>query len=110
MELFTTSNVMFVIGLIGIIFTVFKAFYDPQKKFETNDLLIEQKSNFLADAYDKKFADVQTNIDNLNTINQNHLHTLDIKIDNLSVQVSSICKDIIKLETIINERIPRKII
>lgn len=104
-NLVTQSNIMFVLGLIGIGYTVFKSIYIPQQKSETNDLLTDQKANFLRDQYDKRFVDIQTHISELTATNQNHIHTIDTKIDALTAMVNQMGKDIIKLETIIQERV-----
>lgn len=108
MEYFTQSNILFVIGLGGIIFTLFKAFYDPQKKSETNDLLMDQKTKFLKEEYDKKFALIQADISTLTVQNKNHLHTLDVKLDTISSSVGDLRNSVVKLETIVEERIPKK--
>jgi len=99
---------MFVIGLGGILYTAFRAFYDPQKKSETNDLLMDQKANFLSEIYERRFKEIQTRFNELASQNQNHLHTLDTKMDEIRECTSVISRDVVRLQTIIDERIPKK--
>jgi len=108
MEYFTQSNIMFTIGLIGIGFTIFKSFYDPQKQSETNDLLVSQKIKLMCDEYDKRFISMQDDFSALLAQNQNHLHTIDTKVDALTVSIIQLGKDTVRLETIVNERIPQR--
>lgn len=107
MELITQSNVMFVIGLIGIGFTVFKSIFDPQKKSETNDLLMDQKADFLRSEYDKKFISIDDRLNELAKNNQNHLHTLETKLDALTKLVVDNGKDLVRIETTMNIKLPR---
>ena len=104
----TPANIMLVIGLVGLLFGFYKAFYDPQKKSETNDLLQEQKMQSLREIYDTKLADVRDNIATLAIQSQNHIHAIDVKLEGIMAGLVSVNKDIVRLETIINERIPRK--
>ena len=88
---------MFALGLIGILFTVFRSVYDPQKRSETNDLLMEQLIG-------KNQADIKT----LTKQTDNHIHTIEVKVDAIKAEVNDLTKGLVRLETIINERIPPK--
>lgn len=98
---------MFLLGLIGIAYTVFISIYGPQKKSETNDLLLDQRANFLRDEYDGKFKDIQDKFDELAKNNQNHLHTIEQKLDSMTNLVINLGKDVVRIETIINIKLPK---
>lgn len=101
-DLVTPENIMFVLGLIGIGYTVFRSIYGQQMKGETADLLINQRANFLRDEYEKKFLDIQSKFDELSKVNQNHLHTIENKLDSLSALVVQQGKEIVRLQTTID--------
>lgn len=44
----------------------------------------------------------------LNEIKSNHLHTLDLKMDRMETQVTSMRMDLTKVNTILEERLPKK--
>jgi len=132
MELFLTpSNIMFGIGIIGTIFTVYNYFRNPQIKNEEEHIRteeqikdkasllsqkeVENKAGVLAEQFkwfmeanQQKFAEMGTRLDNAFTLASNHTHTVDVKVDKLVEVVTMMGNEITKLSTIIEERIPRK--
>ena len=98
---------MFVLGLIGVAFTVFKVIFDPQKKSETNDLLTDQKANLLREEYEKRFIALDVKFAELTKTNQNHLHTIESKIDSLTGLIVQQGKDLVRLDTIIDIKLPK---
>lgn len=129
--LLTPSNITFIIGLVTTIFAVYIYFKKPQDKMELEQALtdkevdskasvlaqkeMENKANILAqqvqwekEANEKKFAEFGVRLDTALTLAQNHLHTVDTKVDNLAVLVGTMDKNLTKLSTIIDERIPCK--
>lgn len=113
------SLTMSAITFIGIIFMVYNNFHKPQEKLEKDQALDEQrlesKANILAqqvqwekEANEKKFSEMGVNLKEVMTLTQNHIHTLDTKIDALKVIIEQMGREIVKLNTIINERIPKK--
>jgi hypothetical protein len=115
----TTSNIVFVLGLLGTIFTVYNYFRNPQigldkkqaldeKDRIRKDDLIEQKIKWEREVNDQKFCDFGNRLDKAMELAQNHTHTVDVKVDKLIEVVSVMGKDLIKLGTIIEERIPNK--
>lgn len=102
MNYLTPANITFVLGLIGILFTVFKLIFYPQKEAKTNELLLDQKANFLRDEYDKKFATLDIRFAEITKDNQNHLHTLEKQMDTLTNIIIQQGKDLVRLETTIN--------
>jgi len=140
-ELFTTSNIMFVLGLLGMIFSVYHYFKNPQIKLEKRQALSqledekdkqisekelhlaqkesENKTNLLEqqvklekEVNDKKFIEFGNRLDASLAMAQNHIHTVDTKVDALTTMVNTmnlnLTNEITKLGTIIEERIPCK--
>ena len=107
-EFITPSNITFVIGLIGIIFTIYNYFRDPQIKGERVDALIDQRIGFIQESNDRRFGDVHKEIEAVNKLNQNCIHTIETKVDTLTSSVNDSKVEIGKLATIIDERIPKR--
>jgi len=130
MEVVTFSTVTFVLGLIGLGITAYKSINNPQVKLDKTQALNEErdkskatvlaqketesKAQLLAEqvkwekkANGERFAEVNKQITNLIAVNQNHLHTLEMKIDAMGGRMGTVESSIIKLQTIIEERIPK---
>lgn len=107
-SLITPANILFALGLLGTIFTVFNYFRDPQIKAETTDALIEQKLKYINEANDTRFRTVQDTIAALTTQSQNHIHTIDTKVDTLVKSMNDTNINVARLATIIDERIPKR--
>lgn len=80
--------------IMGMIFSIFIYFKNPQIQSDKNDALMGQSIH-------------QLQLD-LTNLRDNHLHTLDQKIDSTISSVNTISIEVAKLGTIINERIPSK--
>jgi hypothetical protein len=106
--LFTPSNIMFALGLIGILFSVYLYFREPQIKSQTNDALMEQQMKWFTDSVEKRFQAQQENFNQLLLQSNNHIHTVDTKVEALTKEVVEMGKGIVRLATTIEERIPRK--
>lgn len=104
----TPSNIMFALGILGIIFTVYNYFRNPQIKSEKIDALLQQRMQWTSEATDKRFCDMNVNIKDAMTLAQNHIHTVDTKVENLIKTVGIMSNEITRLSTIIEERIPKK--
>ena len=98
---------MFVLGLIGIGYTVFMSIFGPQKKAEAADMVIEERANNLRLEYDKKFISLDDRLAEITKNNQNHLHTIEQKQDTLTGLVIQLGKDVVRLETTINIKLPK---
>lgn len=126
----TLPNIMFVIGILGTIFAVYFHFAKPQEDIEKTQIKIDKevgtkatilaqqemaaKASLLAQgvewekiANEKKFTEFGLRLDGAMLLATNHIHTVDTKVDKLSVDVNGISVEIAKLTTIIEERIPR---
>jgi len=118
-EIITTENIVFIIGLLGILFSVYHYFRNPQinldkkqaldeKERQRKDELIEEKMKWERAANDQKFCDFGNRLDKAMDLAQNHTHTVDVKVDALTEKVNFLSGRIIELTTIIDERIPKK--
>lgn len=118
-EIITPSNIMFAIGIIGTIFAIYKSYHNPQvdldKKVAVDQSEVDGKAKLLAqqlqwtiEGNEKRFADVQGSIKEAFLLAQNHTHTVDVKVDKLIELTGEMGKEITRLATIIEERIPRK--
>lgn len=122
MEL-TPSNITFVIGIAGAVFTVYNYFRNPQQQLEktqaVNETASEGAAKILAqqvqwekESTEKRFTEMGNRLADATTMAQNHIHTVDVKLDGLVKVVSdmnlALSTEVAKLGTIINERIPKK--
>lgn len=117
-DLLTPSNIMFAIGVIGVIFSVFLYFQKPQqeldKKQAVDQIEVDGKAKLLAqqvqwekEANEKRFGDMGTRLTEAMTLAENHIHTVDTKVEGLNASVNSMGREIVRLSTIIEERIPK---
>ena len=104
----TPPNIMFVMNLLGIMFLVYNSFKNPQVAGEKKDALLAQQVQWMVEASDRKFKEMQDSFQSLLLQSNNHIHTVDTKVENLSGTVSGLGNEITKLGTIIDERIPKK--
>jgi len=94
--------------IIGIIFGAFLYFRNPQVKSEKKDALLEQRMQWEKESNEKRFADMGVRLDTATTIAQNHIHTVDVKVDGLISQVNTLTNEITRLSTTMEERLPKK--
>ena len=134
MQSITATDIGFILGILGvlsIIFAVYNSFHKPQEDLETKQALsekdlgtkatilaqkeLETKALVLAEQVknkdtenERRFNDMSIRLDATMTTAQNHIHTVDIKVDNLTMLVGKMSNEITRLTTIIDERIPKK--
>ena len=134
MNSFDANDVGFVLGIFGVIsilFTVYNYFKNPQNKLEKEQALTEKeidtKATILAqkeletkalllaeqvkgknEENERRFCDMGIRLDTAMTTAQNHIHSVDVKVDKLIESVNTMGNKITELSTIINERIPKK--
>ena len=106
--LFTQSNIMFTLGILGVLFTIYKYFRDPQVNTEKKDAILAQQVQWSSEATERRFKGIQESFNGLLLQSNNHVHTIDVKVDSLHDLVDEMGKDIVRLTTIIDERIPKK--
>ncbi len=118
-NLFTTSNIMFALGIIGMLFSIYIYFKKPQdaleKQVAVDQTAVDGKAALLAqqvqwekEATEKRFKEFGERLDSALALAQNHIHTVDTKVDGLSVVVNKMSVSMERLATIIDERIPKK--
>jgi len=105
MENITLQEIVLIIGVLSVIFSVFLYFKNPQIKAEKFDALIKQNIEFLQKEFSEKFIGFDKQLCNLK---DNHLHTMSEDIKSLTKTVNELAVLVGKLETKIDERIPRK--
>ena len=93
-SLLTPQNIMFVLGIMGVIFGVYHYFKTPQ----INSQIVEALLN-------EKFEALSKEIQNLK---DNHIHTLENKIADNKTDIQNLALQVTRLGTIIDERIPKK--
>ena len=107
-EILTQSNITFIIGLFGIVFTIYHSIKNPQMKGEKFDAIIKERFDLTQKSNDRRFEDMYKTMAESTKLNQNCIHTVEIKVDSLADSVNKSNIKIAKLSTIIEERIPRK--
>ena len=93
----TFENITFLIALGGVAFGVYHFFRNPG--IENKEELI--RLNAVFDAYKDIASKAETTA-------QNHLNSIDVKLDNILSENKNMCIQVAKLDTTINERLPRK--
>lgn len=90
--------IIFVLGLMGTVFTVYNYFKNPQIKLEKQDLLVGER-----------ISDLGKQLSNLR---DNHLHTIEVKMDthisNQAINERETAMMLTRLQTILEERLPLK--
>lgn len=115
----TPSNIMYAIGLISVIFSIYLHFRRPQEDLEKRQAVSERevdgKAALLAqqlqwekEANEKKFGEFQSRLDQSIAMAQNHIHSVSVEVNSLTLIVNSLGNKVTELSTIINERIPNK--
>lgn len=115
----TTTNVLFVIVVLSTAFNMYQGLRKPQESEEKKSALLAQQVKFAADAVAQRFIDlsqatetrfknVQDSFNQLLLQSNNHIHTVDTKVDTLNGNVSDLSIKVATLTTIIDERIPKK--
>jgi hypothetical protein len=94
----TISYIIGITVLANVGLTIYNSIKKPQQKGEVTDAIFEQKISTLRDT--------------VVNLRDNHLHTieskLDLHIDNQNKSELTMAKTIGRIETILEERLPRK--
>lgn len=93
-ELITPSNIIFALGIISMIFGVYSYFRNPQIASDKESI----KTDSRLDVIEKT----------LTNLKDNHIHSLDLKIDETNKKVSGIEIQMTKIATIVEERLPNR--
>lgn len=101
------SYILGILGLMGIIFTAYRSLTKPQIDNDKKDALLAQQIQWMVEGTDRRFKEMQENINNLLLQSNNHIHTVDTKVDILNTTISDMGNQVTRLATIIDERIPK---
>lgn len=118
-NLLTTGNITFALGLLAIIFSIYTYFRNPQEALDKREALNQKetdgKASLLAqqmqwekELTEKRFTDMGLRITESMSLAQNHIHTVDTKVDDLAKRMTVMSNEVTRLATVIEERIPRK--
>lgn len=115
----TIGNVTFAIAIIGMIFSIYLYFKTPQERLDKKQAIIEKdvqdKASILAqqlqwekESMERRFKELNDHMCAANALAQNHIHSIDIKVDNLTAMINTMNVEVGKLQVIIEERFPKK--
>lgn len=131
----TLSTIAILLSIIGIIFSVYHFFRNPQidldkrqalneerdknkatlvehERSEGQINLINEKLKWEREENDKKFAEMGKKMDASMALAQNHIHTIDTKVDKLTQSFNAMNTEMVakitELATIIKVRMPEK--
>ncbi len=93
MQYLTPPNIMFILGLIGIIVTVYKSLTAPQIQSDKVDIKMEDRLSTL----EKVVIEIR----------EKHLTSVEGDIKALNITIQDLAKNVVRLSTIIDERIPK---
>lgn len=116
--------VTFILSMIGIIFSVYHFFKNPQIDIDKKQALSDEREKNKAERTefsvlktqfemvcknnDEKFIKIEKQIKEAFTIANNHTNETDSKVTSLVAEVGSLRNEITRLTTTIEERIPKK--
>lgn len=95
MNYVTPANITFVLGLLGVLFTVYNRIRDPQETSKIKEATMNLRISDISSRVDKMIS--------------NDLPHIDAKIETMRLDIQNVGKDLVRLETTINERIPKLI-
>ncbi len=95
-------------AVMGVIFGIYHSFRNPQISSDKKDALLDQRVQLEREQTEKRFSEFSSRLDSAFTLAQNHVHTVDTKVDALNVSVAKLSNEVTRLATIIEERIPKK--
>ena len=99
---------MFVLGILGVIFGIYQYFRNPQIAEDKKAALLAQEVKTQTNSVDSRFEAMQENFKGLLLQSNNHIHTLEVKIDEINKIIGDVRVNVATLSTIIDERIPKK--
>jgi hypothetical protein len=102
------QDMMFVLGIMGVIFGIYQYFRNPQIAEDKKAALLAQEVKTQTNSVDSRFEAMQENFKGLLLQSNNHIHTLEVKIDEINKIIGDVRVNVATLSTIIDERIPKK--
>lgn len=118
-SILTPQNISFVILIASVAFNIFLFFKKPQEAIDKKQAvdkeavdgkaaLLAQQMQWEKEANVAKFKEMQDSIKDATAMAQNHIHTVDTKVDGVLAMIGKMSQEIVKLSTIIEERVPKK--
>lgn len=113
-----------ILVILGYVFFIYNYFRNPQENLDKKqaldkeesagrDKLFERRMDWEKEANDKKFTEFGARLTDSMSLAQNHIHTVDVKVDNLIGSVNTmnlqLTNEITRLRTTIEERLPKRI-
>lgn len=123
-KILTPSNIMFAIGIIGLLFTLWNKIQNPQTRLERQQAvdkiddegkakILEQRVQWEKESTEKKFSEVGVRLENVFVMAKNDISHVDAKVEVMMKDSNAHYLDMTvrmtRLETMINERLPPKI-
>lgn len=107
------ETILTILSIGALTFGAFMFFRNPQEKLDKDTGILAQQVQWEKEATAQRFSEMSKRMEDALVLAQNHTHTVDVKVDSLIGSVNSmnlqLSTAIAKLETTINERIPKKI-
>jgi uncharacterized protein HemX len=103
------QDTVFVLGILGVLFGIYQYFRNPQVAEDKRAALLAQQVKTTSTSVEQRFESMQKNFEGLLLQSNNHIHSLDIKIDAMNKAMTDMRVEVATLSTIIDERIPKKI-
>ena len=108
-----------ILAIEAVIFGIYLYFKNPQDALDKREALnqkdtegtakvLTQQVEWEKSANAKRFEEIQLLVRDSITMAQNHIHSIDVKVDDLNKVVGGLSNEVTKLSTIISERTPRK--
>lgn len=89
----TLTFILSIVAILGVIFNVYNSYRSPQIETDKETLTLRQD-----------FFNLRSEV---KEVKENYLKALQIEVKNLSDNVNELAKTVIKLSTIIDERLPK---
>lgn len=90
------ETIVTILGILGTVFGVYNYLRNPQISADKTNALLSQS-----------LLQVQKDLANLR---DNHVHTLDMKMDEAMSRINELAIQVAKLSTVIEERIPKRVL
>jgi uncharacterized protein HemX len=103
------QDLVFILGTLGVLFGIYQYFRNPQIAEDKKAALLAQEVKTTSTSVEQRFESIQKNFEGLLLQSNNHIHSLDIKIDAMNKAMTDMRVEVATLSTIIDERIPKKI-
>lgn len=115
MYMLTSEVLNYILGITSlgaVAFGIYSSVRKPQEDTEKAALILAEQRKWDKEDNERRFKEIGDNLTRSNTIAENHIHTVDVKVTALDNKVVTMDKNIgihlAQLTTVIKERFPRK--